>query len=235
MTLLELINSQSIRSGLGRVPTATGSTDNRALQLIALLEEEGNDLAARHTWQGLTQEAIITTKAQESQGKLSTLAPGFSFIKNQTFWDRTEQLPIIGPLSDLDWQSLKARTNTGPRFQYRIRGDELLSNPVPAVGSTWAFEYQSNNWILDIDGVTRKSSFTSDQDTFLLPDHVLLLGLRWRWLAEKGLNYSEVFAAYEMQVKDAMSRDGGGAIVYSDGGRLDMQPGIFVPSGSWGL
>lgn len=235
MTLLELIKKQSIRTGLGTINTVTGSTDNRIIQLMHLLEEEGTDLAQRHTWQGLTQEATLTTTATESQGSLSSLAPGYRFIKNGTFWDRTDQLPIIGPVSDKDWQSLKARTNTGPRYQYRIRGDELLSNPAPAAGHTWAFEFQSNNWILDVDGVTRKSEFTSDTDTFLLPDNILLLGLRWRWLAEKGFNYSEVFNMYEAQIKDAMARDGSKPTIYSDDQYLNIRPGVYVPEGNWPL
>jgi len=235
MTLLELIKKQSIRSGLGNINTVTGSTDNRVLQLMGLLEEEGIDLAQRHTWQCLTQEVTFTTTATESQGSLSILAPGFKFIKNSTIWDRTDQLPIIGPLSDKEWQSLKARTNTGPRYQYRIRGDELLSNPIPAAGHTWAFEFQSSNWILDPDGITKKSSFTNDNDTFLLPDNILLLGLRWRWLAEKGFNYSEVFNMYEAQINDAMARDGGKPTTYSDDSMMNIKPGIYVPEGNWNL
>jgi len=233
MTLLELIKKQSIRSGLGSIPSVLGSTDNRILQLLALLDEEGQDLIQRHTWQGLTQEAVFVTTATESQGKLTTLAPGFRFIKNRTIWDRTDQLPVIGPISGQDWQSLKARTNTGPRYQYRIRGDELLSNPIAAAGHTWAFEYHSNNWILDPDGVTRKSEFTNDNDTFLLPENVLLLGLRWRWLAEKGLNYSEVFNMYESQLMDTMGRDGGKPVLYSDDNMMNIKPGIYVPEGNW--
>lgn len=235
MTLLELVNKQLSRSGLPATSTVMGSSNDRVLQVKSILEEEGDNLAPRHTWQILTQECLHTTIAAEDQGDITTIAPGFWFIKNDTIFDRTDRLPVLGPLSGDDWQNLKSRVNTGPRYQYRIRGNRLLSNPVPAAGHQWVFEFQSKNWILDVDGVTRKAAFTADTDTMLLPDTIVLQGLRWRWLSEKGLEYAEVFANYEMLIKDAMSRDGGKATVRSDMEYAIQSPGVFVPNGNWPL
>ena len=39
----------------------------------------------------------------------------------------------------------------------------------------------------------------------------------------------------EMQVKDAMGRDGGKPILHMDGGRREPQPGVFIPVGSWAV
>lgn len=235
MTLLELINKQLARSGLPSTSTVMGSSNDRVLQIKALLEEEGDSLAPRHPWQILTQEGTLNTLAIEDQGNINSYAPGFAYIRNGTFFDRTDQLPILGPVSGDDWQDLKARVNTGPRYQYRIRNNHLLVNPVPAVGHKWAFEFQSKNWIIDVDGITRKAAFTADTDSILLPDTIVLLGLRWRWLSEKGLEYAEIFANYESTLKDAMSRDGGKAVLRSDNLSGYRTPGVFVPNGNWPL
>jgi hypothetical protein len=233
MTLLSLVQKVLQRFGLPTTNTVVGTTDGRITQMMALLEEEGQSLAARHTWNGLQTEAVITTNGLEDQGNIETLAPGYNYIRNETLWDRTHVLPVLGPLSDKDWQGLKAISNTGPRYQFRLRGNNLLVLPAPAVSHTFAFEYQSDNWILDVDGTTTKDSFTADTDTFRIPEVLLLSGLRWRWAAEKGLEYSELFNNYEYQVKDAIARDGGRKTLHSDFEHIHQAPGIYIPNGNW--
>lgn len=232
MNLLTLVQKFCRRIGAPNPATVFGSSDKKILQIIGLLEEEVNDLASRHTWQGLNREAVHNTIAAEDQGDINTLDPGFRFIRNNTIWDTTDQLPVIGPLNGQQWQALKAVGNTGPRFQFRFRGDRLLVSPVPAAGHVWKFEYESKYAIKDANG-TAKEFFTSDTDTFILPDSLHLLGLRWRWLREKGLSYAELFQSYEVQAKDAMGRDGGSSKLFMDGEARETKPGIFVPNGSW--
>lgn len=235
MSLLTTITAFCERSGLPVPPTVIGTTDVQIKQARALLEEEGNDLASRGPWQGITFEASHTTTAAEDQGAITTIASnGFRYIKNDTIWDRTDTLPVLGPMSSQDWQALKAVSQTGPRYHYRIRGGKLLVNPTPAASHDWRFEYVSQNWILGIDGTTYKSLFTLDTDTLLLPETLLIMGLRWRWMREKGFDYAELFRAYEMQVKDALGRDGGKPTLHMDNRGTDgPTPGVFVPQYSW--
>ena len=237
MTMLTTVQYFCRRTGLPVPTTVMGSTDSQVLQVLALLEEEGNDLAKRGPWQAITFEATHTTVATESQGAMTTIATnGFSYLKNNTMWDRTDDLPVIGPLDDQEWQTIKAVTVTGPRYQFRIRGGLLLVNPTPAASHTWAFEYVSKNWILGADGTTYKQYFTLDTDTLLLPEELLIMGLRWRWKKEKGLQYTEDFNTYELQVNDAFGRDGGKRNLHMDDyPSQGARPGIFVPQGPWSL
>jgi hypothetical protein len=237
MSLLTVIQYACGRLNIP-VPTAAMGTitDPQVLQLIRLLEEEGTDLSRRGPWQAITFEATHTTIASEDQGAMATIASnGFRDIRNDTFWDRTNKLPIIGPLSDQEWQTRKGLTTTGPRYVYRIRGGKLLVNPTPTAGYSWAFEYMSQHWILGVDGTTYKSYFTLDTDTILLPETLILMGLRWRWKKEKGREYAEDFATYEMQVKDALGRDGGKPVLSMSDDMRSRQPGVFVPDRSWAL
>jgi len=130
---------------------------------------------------------------------------------------------------------MKAMASTGPRYRYRLRGGKLLVNPTPAAGHTWAFEYVSKNWLLGIDGTTYKQYATLDTDTILLPEDLVLMGLRWRWKKEKGLDYAEDFEEYENQIKTDLGRDGGKETLRMDGESRDARPGIFVPDMSWNL
>lgn len=237
MSLLTIIERVCGRTNVPVPTNVMGSiSDTQILQLVQLLEEEGTDLARRGAWQGITFEASWSTSAAEDQGTVVSKATnGFNYIKNGTFWDRTTKLPVLGPLSESEWAALKGLGTTGSRYAYRIRGGKILVNPVPTASLTWAFEYASKNWILGADGTTYKSAFTLDTDTVLLPEDLLVQGLRWRWKREKGLDYSEDMRTYEMQVTDAMARDGGKRTLSMSGRGHTLRPGIFVPERNWSL
>ena len=228
MSMLEIVQRHCRRSNIPVPTTAYGSTDDQVLQVVALLEEEGNDLASRGDWQELLNEATHTTVATESQGKISTIASnGFNYIKNDTIWDRTETLPVY-VISGVDWQAEKGFANTSPHYQARIRGGNLLSTPTPTAGNTWAYEYISKNWILGADDTTYSDYFNLDTDAPLLPTEILLKGLRWRWKKEKGFEYAEDFASYEFMVKDALGRQGMHRTLHMDDGKMSRNPHVIV-------
>jgi hypothetical protein len=213
------------------------STDVQIIQLRALLEEEGDDLSKRGSWEGLTAEATFSTLANEDQGSIVSLtSSGYRNLKDQTIWSRARHLPVAGPMDARQWQAMKAIFVNGPYYRYRIRAGRFLVNPIPPAGEAWAFEWVTNHWILDADGTTTKSAFTADTDTMRIPESLLLMGLRWRWKKEKGLEYAEDMRTYEAQVSDALSRDGGKPTLHLDApSRTTAQPGIFVSPGSWSV
>lgn len=230
MSLLTIITAFAERTGVAIPSSVMGTTDVQIKQARALLEEECIDLSLRGIWQSLTLEAAHTTVSAEDQGAITAIAPnGFRFIKNDTIWDRTDTLPVLGPMTGETWQTLKATVSTGPRYHYRIRGGRLLVTPTPAAGHDWRFEYVSSNWVLGADGTSYRSSFALDTDTILLPEYLVTMGLRWRWMREKGQDYAELFRTYEMQVKDALGRDGGKPTIYMDESSRRKVPGVFVP------
>ncbi len=231
MSLLTTIQRFCRRTNI-TVPTEVmGTSDAQIAQIYALLEEEGNDLSGRGSWQELTLEATHTTLALESQGNMTYIADdGFRYIKNDTIWDRTENLPILiidGP----DWQAEKGFANTSPRYMARIRTGELLSTPVPTAGNTWAFEYVTWNWISH----GTKQYFTVDSDTIDLPEPIVQMGLRWRWKKEKGFEYAEDFRTYEKLVADALSRQGLQKVLTQDQSGRSSSPRIIVNQGTWPL
>lgn len=235
MTMLATVQRFCRRTNI-TVPTSViGTTDPQVAQIYALLEEEGAELSGRGSWQELTFEATHTTLATEDQGAIDDIASNnYRYIKNDTIWDRTENLPVIvidGP----DWQAEKGFAATSPRYRARIRTGDLLSTPAPTAGNTWAFEYVTWNWILDNDGTTYKQYFTEDTDTLLLPEAILQMGLRWRWKKEKGFEYAEDFRTYETMVVDALSRNGMKAILYQDRTARRSTPKVVVNQGNWPL
>jgi len=230
VSLLTTVQGFCERTQLNVPTSVMGTTDTQIIQIRALLEEIGNDMARRGAWEGITFEANHSTVALEDQGAITTIASnGYRNMVNGTIWDRTSVLPVCGPINSRAWQSMKANLVQGPLYTYRIRGGHLLVNPVPPAADSWFFEYLSKNWILGADGTTYKQYFTLDTDTILLPEDVLLMGLRWTWKKEKGFDYAEDMRTYETQLKDSLGQDGSKPVLRMDNNtRREPIPGIFI-------
>lgn len=243
LSLLSIVQKFYRRTNIGTVPTSVlGSTDQQVLQILALLEEEGADLSGRGDWQALTFEAVHTTTATESQGFIETIATAqkptrnakFRYIKHNTIWDRTENLPvqvIDGP----GWQAEKGFASTSPRYRARIRERKLYVTPTPPAGNTWAFEYVSWNWIINSAGTITYQYFNADTDEILFPEPIVLMGLRWRWKKEKGFDYAEDFVTYEKMIQNELGRQGIKRTLRADTMEKESIPGIVVSQGSWSL
>lgn len=235
MTCLSTLQTVCNRVGLNSPTYVIGNTDPQIQQLLALLNEEGEDLAQRTAWQSLTHEASFTTVATEIQGAVSTIAPGLKYIINDTIWNRDLRRPVYGPLAAQRWQQLKAMAMQGPFNQFRVRGDDILFIPTPSAGQSCYFEYVSKYWLTDTSGTTSRSAFASDDDVSVLDESLLILGTIWRWKAMKGFDFTIDQEKYEERVMNAIARDGSKDWLNLADNRFDILPAILVPSGSWNL
>lgn len=132
----------------------------------------------------------------------------FSYIINQTEWDRGYRWQLLGPVSAQEWQVLKSGLSpTGPRRRFRVMEGQLFIDPVPYDTNTLVFEYYSKNWARSATG-TEQNTFLADTDTTVLPDDLIILGIKWRFLRAKGLDYSQEFKTYDDAVLRSLSRAG---------------------------
>lgn len=237
MTLLELVKAFTERTGLPNPVYVIGNLDQTTLQVKALLDEVAEDLVRRfRSWTPLTQEAVFTTVAAESQGILTTLAPrGFLWVLGGTLYNRTTGLELKGVLTPEAWQGMKALGLSGPSTRYRIVRGELFLYPAPAAGETCAFEYASDCLVRSADGTLYRTYATEDTDVFLLDSVIVLAGLRWKWKYEKGLDYAEEYRRYEELVNGLKGLDGTKPTLSMESGPATASPGVVVPSGNWSL
>lgn len=237
-TLLDIIRRFMERTGLPKPAFSIGSTDVQVTQVLGLLEEATEEIVMRNArgWQILNRQAIFQTKAQEVQGSLSELAPGFRAVINDTLFNRTTRLPIYGPLLPMERQATKALQTAGPYYRYWIVNDELHFYPIPPAGQTIAFEYISTAaWSDGKSPPTYTEYPDSDTAICLFPKPVMIAQLRWRWKKEKGLDYAEDFAMAERLLNAAIAADGTRRVVDLGGAELVARPGIMIPTGSWPL
>lgn len=121
-----------------------------------------------------------------------------SFV-NATQWDRNFRWPMLGPLSPVEWQVIVSGISpVGPRIRFRVQDNLMTIQPLPGTAQTdqIAYEYVSNAWCTTAAGVARTASggvcrWGADTDLYLWPEDTQRLGVKWRFLAAKGLPYLE--------------------------------------------
>lgn len=236
MSLLTIVQTAMGRMKL-QVPTVgTASVDPNVRQLIALINEDGQELSYDYGWQALTNEANFATVNTQPQGSiLSLTGPDFGWVLNETMWDRTQRRPVFGPKTPAEWQQLEAQFVNGPWWQYRIRGNQLLFQPAPPVGDQIFFEWQSQNWCTDKTGNVSSNVMTADTDVAILSERLLILGCIWRFKQANKLQYDEDYDKALGAIADAMSRDASKPKLNLGGSQGNIQPGVFVPAGNWGI
>ena len=209
MTLLTIVQDATDRLGIVRPSSVIGSADQQVRQLLGLAQQEGKELSRRHTWQSLQKEKTITATATETQ--TSAVPSDFDRFVNETFYNRTMKRSVQGPLTAQEWASYKASTTTVLFDAFRVRGDSILLAPTPTANDSYVFEYMSTWWAATASASTTpaQASWAQDTDVGILSEELMTLGLIWRFLKAKGLDYAEPFRTYEAQVMLAMSKDGG--------------------------
>lgn len=238
MSLLTIIDDVCNRIGISAPSSVIGSNDAQIIQLLALANKEGKELATAssvglsYDWQALQAEASFTTTATESQGPIATIAPNMKYIIGGSIWDRTRRLPVYGSMDAQTYQNFKAWGVTSPYPKYRIRGGILLLTPIPAAGELYYFEYQSKNWCTNSTGSVYRQRWAADTDIGLLDEDLMVDGIVWRWKHAKGLDYAEDFRMYQMNVINALARDTEHSIL-DMGRKSDQRTGIILPIGGW--
>jgi hypothetical protein len=96
-------------------------------------------------------------------------------------------------------------------MRFRIMGNQLYVNPVGSAATlytnTIAFEYVSKFWCTSTGGTTgTQSLFAADSDVAVIPEDILTLSLKWRYLRAKGLSYEKEEQDYEEKMDRTAGR-----------------------------
>lgn len=239
MSLLTIVQNACKRMGLDNPSVVAGSTDLMTIQMMAIANEEGEELSTgssvglSYDWQALQTEASFVAVATESQGLLTTIAPGFKYIIGDTIWNRSTRLQAQGSLTPQEWQNYKAWSISSPYPKYRFSGGLLRLMPTPTAGDNYYFEYQSSNWCTSSGG-TGQTAFAADTDVSLIDEELVVAGLIWRWKQAKGLTYAEDFRKYQTRVMNAIARDVNRKTI-DMGMARETLAGVVVPAGSWNV
>lgn len=150
-TILEVIQDASREIGLPAPSAVVNSGDEQTLQLLQFAHRTGNQLQGRAQWPQLYKEQTITLVDGQASYALPSDMDRFEF---RTFWDRSNEWELIGPLSPQEWQWFKSGVVTSfPRRRFRIKGyadKQFFVDPTPDsgdAGQVLVFEYLSQTWV----------------------------------------------------------------------------------------
>lgn len=240
MTLLQLVQAFSRRQGI-KVPSAVvANTDETVLQVWGLLDEVVTTTADRAEWHWLRQRARFNHANQTDYlaYDLDSLN-GYKGAVPGTLWCESLRLPVAGPVSPAVWQQMILMSTPPAQYTYRQMSGGLYIYPVPTdlAGTFFNLEYVSRFPVAGSGG-TAKELFTADDDTSIIPDRIILAGLRWRWKKEKNQAYAEELRDYESMLSNEQGRETIPQDVRLDNPDPDSRvagPGLLIAAGSWNV
>lgn len=143
-----IVNDTAVEVGLTASSDPFASTDPNFIQLRGLLKSLGRELWRRKRWTWLQQVYTFTSVTNQARYDLPA---DFGFMIEQTGWNRTNRLPLGGPLSPQLWEYLKARL-VGVVFTVLFRpvNRQLWLYPDTSTPGSYviAFEYLSRYWVI---------------------------------------------------------------------------------------
>jgi len=194
MTLLSICKDAAYEVQIAAPATIVGNTSTDALRFFRYANKVGIDLMKRFTWQDLRTEKTFTALGQSEQ--TSILPSDFDRFVPETFWDRTNQILVSGPVPPVRWNGLKASSYDGAARRFIYRGDSIFVIPVFDGGESLAFEYVSKNWAQSSGG-TPQEKFQADTDVSVINEELITLGVVYRWLLSEDQPYQEVKREFE--------------------------------------
>jgi hypothetical protein len=206
--LLRLLQDVAAELGLTRPMSIIGNQDQTALQLLALANREGDECSHESGptdgWQALRGEWVFNlVPGQSSYPFPSDLA----FLIPETGWDRNYRWRTGSPMTPQEWQFYKSSLYPlAPFIRFRLFDGTLNIVPTPTGTDTLAFEYMSTSWCQSATGVGQ-SEWLADTDTYVLPDNLMTMGVKWRFLAAKGLDYAKELHDYQMAMSRAFANE----------------------------
>lgn len=146
----DCLNRVAAEIGVAPVADPFASQDPVFVQLQYLLNTAGEELGQAYPWELLVRAHQITT-APGDTGDYD-LPDDFGYMINQTGWERSENVPLWGPMSAQDWTYLLGRDLVNQTIYASFRLDQgqfrVFPQPPPN-GLDINFEYISCAWVTD--------------------------------------------------------------------------------------
>ena len=186
----------------------------------------------------LSQPATASGTVQLTFGKTKYAMPSDYFrMVNRTQYDKSRRWALAGPATAQEWEWLQSSyISTGPRIRYRIFGGFIQTWPVIATNDLISFEYISNGYAIDAGTGAAKTSFTADTDTYLWPDRLMQLAVKWRYLNQRGFDATSAKGEYDAIYDIAKATDASAATLSMGGSTGSVLINVQnIPDSGYGL
>jgi len=195
MTLLLICQALAKNVGLAVPDQIVGSPRREWIEAREFASEAGRELARRVDWSALAKITSIT-----GVGVSTAHALPADFGRLQRGVTVTSNGQIVRPLTRAEWNTL-TQVEGDPRY-FLLENDTISFWPFLATGAVAQVRYQSKNWLPAGD------AFTADDQTTVLDENLLVMGLIVRWRRQKGMPFEDFEAEYEAALRDNAGFDG---------------------------
>jgi hypothetical protein len=211
----ELLNRVAAEAGLLPVADPYADQAQHFLQLRYLLQTCGEELTLAHQWEWQTASHTILTQALDTGNY--DLPSDFLHMIDQTHWERSQNVPVFGPLSAQDWTYLLGRDLVTSTIYATFRIKEgkfsLFPQPPPS-GLDINFEYQSKNWVSDGQPTPTLSDAVTAGSEIVLFDRTLITRmLKLKWLEAKGFDTTKPQDDFNQVFSSITGKDKGAEII----------------------
>ena len=209
LSVNELINRVAVEVGLRPASDPWASEQQHFEQMRNLLQLAGEELAHLHPWEFAVREHQITTSDSDSGDY--PLPADFLYMLNQTGWERSENVPLFGPLSAQDWTYLLGRDLVSYTIYatFRLKQNQFSIFPQPPPnGLDINFEYQSSAWVdTNGDGEADSGELEDGDDVVLYDKTLITRYLKLKWLEAKGFDTTKPQADFNQIFDSIAGRD----------------------------
>jgi len=210
-----IINRAAVEVGLFASTDPVASGDETFVQMEQLLNSAGQELVELHAWQVLQRNFKVVTTALDTG--VYDLPDDFSYMIDQTGWERSNRVAMGGPLSPQDWSYLEGRDLVSESIyaSFRLSDNKFEiypQDPVPAALDI-NFMYISRNWVLESNGTTYKDQIGSGNDVVLFSPIMIIKFLKAKFLEAKGFDASSARLEFENMFNSRTGKDEGAPIL----------------------
>ncbi len=207
MTILSVCQLVASKIGLNVPNQVFSGTSREQIELQGVANEMAMRIANDYDWQILK---YIHTLTGDGIATSFSLPPDYDrMLKKARLWpSESPSTPMAHIMDSDEWLGLDVQEFDTIVGRWTIYGQQIHINPVMAIASTAKFFYISN-LIVSPSAGANKIKFDQDDDSFVLDEKALELGMIWQWKANKGLPYAEDFVNYEIHMAKKIGNDKG--------------------------
>lgn len=218
-TANDIINRVAIEIGLNKDVNPVASEDESFVRLRGLLDSAGQELVQLNDWQ-IMQKSFTFTTAPGDDGNYD-LPTDFSHMIDQTGWDRTNNVPLGGPLSSQDWAYLAGRdlVDQSIYVSFQLSNNRLSVYPQPPpAGLNISFEYQSRNWIAEQAQTNNRHDIVQTGSDLVLYEPILIVKfLKVKMLEATGFDASAARLEFDTMYDSISGKDEGASVLNASG------------------
>lgn len=212
MTILQVVQGAATVLGIDVPSLVFGATSREMVEMQSLVNEIARRIAEVNDWQ-----ALKTIKQYDGDGVSEAFDLPSDYdrmLVTASIWSSQWTWNLNHILDSDQWLEMQVIPFTFIYGNWMIYGGQYHQLPIMPVGANVKFFYISN-LIVRAANASTKALFSADDDSFILDERLLKLGIIWQWKASKGYPYAEDMANYEKQLAACLQKDQGSKPIVS--------------------